>query len=93
MTPEIIIYHDLPFRYVEYEKVRARDKFLNPDCQLICRQTAAIDVFKRYEIENLKLIDVLAKHNGRMCLTSDLWSSRDTMTRYICVTSHHIDKS
>lgn len=39
MVSEIIVYHDLPFRYVEYEKVRARDKYLNPNCQPICRQT------------------------------------------------------
>jgi len=93
MTSEIIIYHDMPFRYVEYEKVRARDKFLNPDCKPICRQTAALDVFKRFEIEKAKLIDVFAKHNGQVCLTADLWSSRSTVTGYICVTSHYIDES
>ncbi|CAL9236464.1 unnamed protein product, partial [Arabidopsis halleri] len=71
----------------------ARDKFLNPDCKPICRQTAALDVFKRFEIEKAKLIDVFAKHNGRVCLTADLWSSRSTVTGYICVTSHYIDES
>lgn len=64
MTSEIIIFHDLPFRYAEYEKVRARSLYLNPDCQLICRQTAAGDVFRRYEIEKEKLRDVFAKHQG-----------------------------
>lgn len=29
MTSEIIIYHDFPFRYAKYEKVRARDKYAN----------------------------------------------------------------
>lgn len=31
MISEIIIYHNLPFIYVEHEKVRVRDKYLNPD--------------------------------------------------------------
>lgn len=91
MTAEIIIYHDLPFRYVEYEKVRARDKFLNPDCVHICRQTAAADVYKKYEVEKVKLKEVLAKYHGRMCFTSDLWSARSQVMGYICLTGHYID--
>lgn len=91
MTSEIIIYHDLPFRYVEFEKVRARDKYLNPDCQHICRQTAAADVFRRYEVEKEKLKEVFAKHQGRVCLTSDLWTARATVMGYICLTAHFID--
>ncbi|CAN6823275.1 unnamed protein product [Brassica oleracea] len=41
MVTEAIIYHDLPFRYVEYEK------------------TAALDVYRRYEIEKEKLKGLL----------------------------------
>ncbi|CAA7014072.1 unnamed protein product [Microthlaspi erraticum] len=93
MMSEIIIYHDLPFRYVEYEKVRARDKYLNLDCQPICRLTATADVFKRYEIEKDKLREVLAKHDGRVCFTSDLWKDTCTNTGYICLTAHFIDSS
>ena len=76
---EIIIYHDLHFKYVEYEKVRERDRFLDPDGQHICRQTAAADVYKRYEIEKAKLIEVLVKHKGRVCFTADLWTARSVV--------------
>ena len=93
MTAEIVIYHDLPYRYVEYEKVRARDKYLNPDCQPICRQTAAADVIRRYVVEKEKLKTVFANHHGRVCFTSDLWSSRATVVGYICLTAHFIDDS
>lgn len=93
MTSEIIIYHDLPFRYVEYEKVRARDRYLNPDCQPICRQTAALDIYRQYEIEKEKLKGVLAKHHGRVCFTSDLWVSRHQVMGYICLSAHYIDDS
>jgi len=92
MVSEVIIYHDLPFRYVEYEKVRARDKYLNPDYQPICRQTAAADVFVRYEVEKEKLKELFAKHRGRVSFTSDLWSAKASMTSYICVTGHFIDE-
>ena len=91
MTSEIIIYHDLPFRYAEYEKVRARSLYLNPDCKPICRQTAVADVFRRYEIEKEKLRNVFAKHQGRVCFTSDLWLARPTTMGYLCLTASFID--
>lgn len=91
MTAGIIIYHDLPFRYAEYEKVRARNLYLNPDCQPISRQIAAADVYRRYEIEKEKLRDVFAKHQGRVCFTSDLWLARPTTMGYLCLTASFID--
>ena len=90
MTSELIIYHDLPFRYVEYEKVRARDKYLNPKCVPICRQTAAADVFRKYEMEKAKLKRLFANLKSRVCFTTDLWSAR-TVMGYICLTAHYID--
>ncbi|XP_019096310.1 PREDICTED: zinc finger BED domain-containing protein RICESLEEPER 2-like [Camelina sativa] len=93
MTSEIIIYHDLPFRYPEYEKVRARDKYLNPECQPICRQTAAADVYRKYEMEKVKLKEVLANQRARVCFTSDLWTARGTVMSYICLTAHYIDEN
>lgn len=36
LTSEIIIYHDLPFWYVEYEKIRMKDK--NPSICSMCRE-------------------------------------------------------
>lgn len=91
MVSEAIIYHDLPFRYAEFEKVRARDKYLNPDCKIICRQTAAADVYKRYEAEKEKLKKVFAGHTARVCFTTDLWTSRPNSMGYICLTAHFID--
>ncbi|RID45762.1 hypothetical protein BRARA_I02464 [Brassica rapa] len=63
------------------EKMK-RDRFLNPDVQHICTQTAAADVYKRYEIEKAKLIEVLVKHKGRVVVMG-----------YICITAHYIDEN
>lgn len=93
MVSEAIIYHDLPFKYVEYEKVRERDRYLNPNCQAICRQTAALDVYKRFESEKEKLKELLANHHGRVCFTSDLWLARPQNIGYICLSAHYIDAS
>ncbi|CAN6851322.1 unnamed protein product, partial [Brassica oleracea] len=91
MVSEVIIYHDLSFKYVEYEKVRARDKCLNPECQSICRHTAAADVYKRYGVEKEELKKVFARHTARVCFTSDLWTSPPNSMGYICLVAHFID--
>ncbi|CAA7056022.1 unnamed protein product [Microthlaspi erraticum] len=82
-----------PFRYVEYEKVRTRDRYLNPNFQHICRQTAGADVFRRYEFEKEKLKKVFAEYKGRFCFTADMWTARATMKGYLCLTAHYVDDS
>lgn len=70
------------FRYAEYEKVRARDKYLNLYRQPICRQTAGAYVCRQYETEKIKLKEVLEKHRGRVGFTADLWSAHATVMSY-----------
>jgi hypothetical protein len=85
-----IIKHDLPFRYVEYEGVRESMQYLRPGVQLISRNTVKADLCKMYANEKQKLKAMLSRCNGRISLTSDLWSSLTT-DGYICLTAHFID--
>jgi len=43
---EAIIAHDLPFKFVEFEKIRNWVKYLNPDAINISRNTTKADVMK-----------------------------------------------
>jgi hypothetical protein len=47
----LIIKHDLPFRYVEYEGVRESMQYLCPNVQLISRNTVKADLCKMYASE------------------------------------------
>jgi hypothetical protein len=85
-----IINHDLPFRYVEYEGVRESMQYLRPSVQLISRNTVKVDLCKIYASEKQKIKAMLSCCNGRISLTSDLWSSL-TMDGYICLTAHYVD--
>ncbi|KAF8100489.1 hypothetical protein N665_0223s0016 [Sinapis alba] len=51
LVSKSIIQHDLPYSYVEYEKVRDTWKYLNADVKFICRNTAKADVYRFYENE------------------------------------------
>jgi hypothetical protein len=84
-----IIKHDLLFCYVEYEGVRESMHYLRPGIQLISKNTVKTDLCKMYASEKQKLKAMLNCCNGRISLTSDLWSSLTT-DEYICLTAHYV---
>ncbi|KAK2416658.1 zinc finger BED domain-containing protein RICESLEEPER [Trifolium repens] len=60
MCAAAIIEHDLPFKFVEYRKIRNWIKYLNPDAVPITRNTAKSDVLKIYMREKSKLKSEMA---------------------------------
>ena len=50
------------------------------------------DVYRLYESERETLKRELASLPGRVCLTSELWSSLK-IEGYMCVTVHYIDRN
>ncbi|XP_010430867.1 PREDICTED: zinc finger BED domain-containing protein RICESLEEPER 2-like [Camelina sativa] len=92
MVAKCIIQHDLPFAYVEYERVRSVWKYLNADVKFISRNTAAADVYKFYETETENLKTELANLPGRISFTSDLWTAI-THEGYMCLTAHYVDRN
>ncbi|KAM0058901.1 putative transcription factor/ chromatin remodeling BED-type(Zn) family [Helianthus debilis subsp. tardiflorus] len=87
-----IIKHNYPFSYVEHEETRNLHKFLHGDVKFITRNTAKADVLKIYEREKMILKDKLEKVTGRICLTSDLWSSITT-DGFMALTAHYVDEN
>ncbi|KAL0889076.1 hypothetical protein Bca101_013059 [Brassica carinata] len=83
-------YANLPYSFVEYEKIREALTYANPSTEFWCRNTAASDVYKIYEKEKQKLKAVLANIRGRVCLTTDLWRAI-TVEVYMCLTVHYVD--
>ncbi|XP_056862075.1 zinc finger BED domain-containing protein RICESLEEPER 2-like [Raphanus sativus] len=92
LVAKTIVQHDLPYSYVEYEKVRDTWRYLNADVKTISRNTAKKDVFRLYESERDTLKRELAGLPGRVSLTSDLWTAL-THEGYMCVTAHYIDRN
>jgi len=87
-----VIQHDLPFTYVEYDRVREIWKYLNPDVKFFSRNTATADVYRFYESRIDKLKRELAQVLGRISFTTDLWSAL-THEGYMCLTTNYIDKN
>ncbi|XP_059629599.1 zinc finger BED domain-containing protein RICESLEEPER 2-like [Cornus florida] len=85
-----IIMHNLPFQFVEYEGIRNMCHYLNEEAQPVSRNTAKVDILRMYKNEKGRLRHMLESTNGRISLTSDLWSSLTT-DGYLSLTAHFID--
>ena len=90
LAVEAIIKYDLPFRFVQYEGIRAMFKYAHDNIKMPSRNTAKSDVLKMYKREKDKLKIVLGSLPGRSCLTSDLWTSIST-DGYVSLTAHYVD--
>ncbi|XP_039120478.1 zinc finger BED domain-containing protein RICESLEEPER 2-like [Dioscorea cayenensis subsp. rotundata] len=87
-----IIMHDLPFKFMEFEGIRAVLTYLKLDLNIVTRNTCKADCLKMFKREKQNIKNMLAVSPGRICLTSDCWSSLTT-DGYIYLTAHFVDKS
>jgi hypothetical protein len=68
----LIIKHDLPFLYVEYDGVRDTYQYLHGDIPFISRNIVKANLVKMYLREKEMIKSMLSVCLGRICLTSDL---------------------
>ncbi|KAL5706065.1 hypothetical protein ACHQM5_024276 [Ranunculus cassubicifolius] len=88
-----IIRHDLPFQFVEYEGIREAFRYAayaNQELNLVSRNTVKSDIIKIHGREKGKLKKMMLTCPGRICLTSDLWTSIAN-DGYISLTAHYVD--
>ena len=79
----MIIVDELPFRFVEHEGFNyymnvVESRFPIPFCVTIAK-----DCMKLYLNERKKLKDVLSKKVQKVCLTTDTWTSVQTITTFV----------
>lgn len=84
--------HGLPFRFVEFDAIRAYFEFLNFEVQNVYRNTTKVDILKAYNAKRLEIKALLQEVPGRICFTSDLWTACTT-DGYMTLTAHFIHKN
>ncbi|XP_074570531.1 zinc finger BED domain-containing protein RICESLEEPER 2-like [Curcuma longa] len=87
----MIIVHELPFLFSEYEIFNLLMRTTTPHYQKISRATVKKDCTASYEIEKKKVMTSL-KDVNRVSVTTDLWKS-DQKISYMVVTCHYVDSS
>lgn len=90
-TVKYIIKTEQPFSRVEDPDFEEWiQKAFGPQFQPISRNTVKRDIEKLYAEEKTDLFVTLSNIPGRICLTSDLWTSNQPLC-YISLTAHFID--
>ncbi|XP_043705394.1 zinc finger BED domain-containing protein RICESLEEPER 2-like [Telopea speciosissima] len=90
MITMLIVRRELPLVFVEYQEFRDLITYLYPQFSPISRNTQLADILRWHNRESKRIKEFLNSFNGRMSLTTDLWSSITTDS-YISLTCHYID--
>ncbi|CAN0843769.1 Zinc finger BED domain-containing protein DAYSLEEPER [Linum grandiflorum] len=87
-----VIKHAYSFSWVEHEANRDIHRYLNSSVNPISRNTVKSDILKIHARMKEELKITLQKIPGRICLTSDMWTSLTTRS-FLCLTAHYIDEN
>ncbi|XP_042400218.1 zinc finger BED domain-containing protein RICESLEEPER 2-like [Zingiber officinale] len=87
----MIIVHELPFLFFEYEMFNLLMRTAIPYYHKISHATVKKDCMTSYEIDKKKVMESL-KDMNRVSVTTYLWKS-DQKVSYIVVTCHHVGSS
>lgn len=82
-----VIRHAYPFTFAEHEGNIDIHTYLHEDIKPIIRNTAKNLVMKIHKREKFRLKEYLGKVPGKVCLTSDMWTSLVDQG-YISLTAH-----
>ena len=85
--------HELPLKFVEYKGFREMMAHVNPVVKPMSRNTLKSEISKLYHIEKVKTLHMLEKNQGRVAITTDLWTASNQKKGYMVVTAHFIDNS
>ncbi|KAL4350463.1 hypothetical protein AHAS_Ahas10G0144500 [Arachis hypogaea] len=86
----MFIREELPFQFVESQGFKEYLVALQPGFNTLSRITLARGILMFYETRKVQLQKYFSKYEGRVCLTTDNWSSCQNMA-YMCLTVHFID--
>jgi hypothetical protein len=89
----LIVQHELPFSFVEYEGFRTYSLSLNPLAESVSGTTIkenCMEAFQNHK-SSLKDLYLFGSWNCRFSLTSDIWTSNQN-TRYMVIICRYIDE-
>ncbi|XP_059650409.1 zinc finger BED domain-containing protein RICESLEEPER 3-like [Cornus florida] len=90
----MIIVHEYPLSMINHSRFR---KFVNSSLQpffnMVFRNTIKGDILKIYDSEKVKTSKFMEELNGRVAITSDMWTCNHSKKDFMAVTSHFIDDS
>ncbi|KAJ9542707.1 hypothetical protein OSB04_029213 [Centaurea solstitialis] len=90
---KMIILHEYPLSMVEHVGFKSFVNSINPLFKHVSRPTIRSDIMKIFEREKTKTKNVLNTNQGRIAVTTDMWTATNQKRGYMVVTAHFIDDS
>lgn len=88
-----IIMHEYPLSIVNHVGFRRFLATLQPQFQCPSRNTIKKEIFNVYDFEKSIVMKLLDTNEGRVAITSDMWTASNQKKGYLAVTAHYIDSS
>ncbi|KAH9786839.1 BED-type domain-containing protein [Citrus sinensis] len=86
-----IVMHEYPLSIVEHQGLRDVMSSLNQLWKPVSRNTIKKEILDMYECERAKYINVLEQTQGRIAITTDMWTAENQTKAYMAITAHFID--
>ncbi|KAH1202763.1 Zinc finger BED domain-containing protein RICESLEEPER 3 [Glycine max] len=86
-----IIMHEYPLSIVDHLSFRRYSAALQPVFQVPTRNTIKKEIMKIYENERATTLKLLDSLDGRVAITSDMWTSTSQKRGYMAITAHYVD--
>ncbi|XP_022842139.1 zinc finger BED domain-containing protein DAYSLEEPER-like [Olea europaea var. sylvestris] len=87
----MIILYEYPLLMVEYIGFRRFMNTLQPLFKNVSRNTIKNGILKIYDYKKLKVMSLLEKNNGKITITTDMWTSNQKKG-FVAITVHFIDE-
>lgn len=88
----MVVMHEYPLSIVDHMGFRSFVKSLNENFKMISRNTLKSDVIKMYNTTKTSLKALLERNEGRVAITTDMWTASNQKKGYMAITSHFIDQ-
>ncbi|XP_028183998.1 zinc finger BED domain-containing protein RICESLEEPER 4-like [Glycine soja] len=88
-----IIMHEYPLSIVNHVGFRIFLATLQPQFQCPSRNTIKKEIFNVYDFEKSIVMKLLDTNEGRIAITSYMWTASNQKKWYMVVTAHYIDSS
>ncbi|XP_028214896.1 zinc finger BED domain-containing protein RICESLEEPER 2-like [Glycine soja] len=83
--------HEYPLAIVDHLGFRRYSAALQPVFQVPTRNTIKKEIMKIYENERATTLKLLDSLDGRVAITSDMWTSTSQKRGYMAITAHYVD--
>lgn len=83
--------HENPLSMVDHLGFRWFVSGLNPDFRMISWNTLRSDILTMFDNENSSLRKLLEVNQGRIAVTTDMWTASNKKKGYMAMTAHFVD--